>query len=174
MVSANGRKAGALGYINNVHLETQGGLHNALCDTLSQFLPLFEKTLGDLRTDFSHRIIAGQSTIDESTKPINPTTSEPCEPWDDDCEDDIDSEAETDEDSEAEEFPATAKVSVWKTWMRTQPYNDPLPPAYCLPKPEERLGQGPSLAGAKIQVIVKIAEMYGHSLLPVYDQLRYV
>jgi len=152
-VSADGRTAGALGYINNVHPETQGRLHNALCETLSHFLPLFMKTLGDLKTDFTHCILAGQSTIDDSNRPVNPKTGEPCEPWDDDCEDDVDS----DDQSGGGEPPAESKVSVWKTWMRTQPYKDPLPPVYSLP--ERRLGSGASLKGTKIQVIFKIAEM---------------
>jgi hypothetical protein len=158
-VSADGRTAGALGYINNVHPETQGRLHNALCETLSHFLPLFEKTLGDLKTDFTHCILAGQSIIDDSNRPVNPVTGEPCEPWDDDCEDDVDSAGETEQDSDGDSL--APKASVWKTWMRTQPYKDPLPPVYSLP--ERRLGSGASLKGTKIQVIFKIAEMYGLS-----------
>lgn len=130
-------KVVALSYINNVHPETQGKLHNSLCDLLGHFIPLFSRCLSDLRQNSHWKVLLKQeSQLDERTRPIDEKTKEPITDWDDEIND------------------ADPR---WKAWLSTDPYIDPVPEPF---QPSERvLGTGLTLKGHKLQVIVKIAEM---------------
>lgn len=138
-VSEDGSDVKLLSYINNVHPLHQKGLEHVLTATLSQFIPMFEKLLGDLRNYTIDTVLGDkQSELDRSDIPINPKTGEPIESWD--------------EDEEGIEGP-----TAWERWIQTAPYIDPKPGKYTA---ESRiLGDGYSLKGKNIQVIVKVAEM---------------
>lgn len=133
----------ARGYINNVHPETQGGLHNALSGLLGRFMPLFSKALLDLAFfDRTQRVLGDQqSELDQSTRPVDPRTQKPVEQYDEET---------------YEENP------LYEDWLDTSPYIDPLPGPYDARSSltERTLGTGYSLAGRTVQVIVKVAEMW--------------
>lgn len=138
-VSEDGKHLKALSYINNVHPLAHAKLQDVLVELLEAFLPMFERTAGDLTSyiDGFPRLFGDeQSELDDSTRPVDPKTGEPIESWND----------EEDEDDER-----------WETWLETLPYIDPKPKPYePLASP---LGSGFRLNGRTIQVIVKVAEM---------------
>lgn len=152
-VSPDG-KVTALSNINNVDPEKQGGLHNALCGTLEAMIPMFSRCLADLRSGQQHVRILGekQCEIDESTRPIDPFTEEPVRDY-------VEAEHEQEDLSEAEDEAGfgTWQPKLWRQWMLTKPFIDPVPEPYIAPK--IGLGEGYSLNGKTIQVITKVAEM---------------
>jgi hypothetical protein len=147
-VSESGKSLSLRGYINNIHPQQQTGLQHAIVTLLAKFLPLFERTLGDLRAYSTKSVIGDeQSRLDESTHPVNPKTGEPIEHWDEMEDEDSDNS-----DTHDQDLP-----TAWDRWIDTKPYIDPVPQRYV---PEERLmGDGYTLGGKTIQVIVKVAEM---------------
>ena len=159
--------------INNVNPGHQGALHNALTALLARFIPLFSKTLGDLRSHVHRTSVLGdeQSRMDRSGMPINPQTGEPYEEY---CDDEAWEQAEVDAMNDAAEALRVAdgrtddffwEFDGWTPkeytrWMNDNVgtlYTDPVPRVYV--KPDRPLGTGHSLNGKNIQVITKIAEM---------------
>lgn len=152
---ASDGKVTALSYINNVHPEKQGALHNALSSAFEAMVPMFSRCLADLRNGQHHLRIMGekQCEIDTSEQPIDPTTGKPVEYFYED-------EPEEEEELTAEEEEVGFDVGqpkIWREWMLSKPYIDPTPEPFALPK--IGLGEGYSLNGKMVQVITKIAEM---------------
>ena len=172
-VDSTGSRVMAQSYINNVNPEHQGALHNALSGLLAKFIPLFSKTLGDLRSHIHRTSVLGeaQSSTDKSGMPINPQTSEPFEEY---CGDDTWEQAEVDAMNAAAEAQRVTdgrtdgffweydgwtpkEYTCWMNDNIATLYTDPVPRLYV--KPDRSLGTGYSLNGRHIQPITKIAEM---------------
>ena len=110
-------------------------------------------SLADLKRSQHHIKVLGdaQSTLDESTRPIDPKTGEAVDSW---CEEE--DEIELTEEEDAAGFDST-QPKAWRQWMLTKPYIHPIPGP--IPVRGIRLGEGYTLNGKKIQIITKIAEM---------------
>lgn len=168
-VNSTGSGVMAHSYINNVNPEHQDALHNVLADALAKFVPLFSKTLADLRGHLHRTSLLGdeQSTIDTSGMPTDLKAGEARYTA---CYEEAEAEAlniaaqahlaavgRTDKFLWEYDAWCPKESTQWMNDNIATLYTDPVPKPYV--EPERQLGTGYSLNGKTMQVITKIAEM---------------
>ena len=118
-------------------------------------IPVFSKCLADLKSGQQHVRSLGsqQSVVDESTRPIDPTSSTGEKAYGYGCMQDFGDLTQEEDEAGFNSW----QTKAWRQWMLTQPYVDPLPEPFQMRKP--MLGEGYELNGKKIQIIAKVADM---------------